>query len=324
MDQTIDLTLRPFTWDALSTVVTIVNRCEAVDQLGRGISEQELWADWQSPITDPEQNVFLAVVNDEPVGYGRIQIRKGKSHNGFSCFRIFGKVLPEWRGCGIGRQILAESERRARRQIDDIPTDKVYLEAYADERQEDVAALYEEFGLEPVRRYLEMVYHKPAMSPAPDYPPGYGSRAFVPGQDEKRMWRVMNRSFQDHWGQIDRPFEEWLHITQSDQFSPRLAHLGIGPDGEVVGECLCTISIPEQRRVRQKRGWVKSLGVLRSHRGQGLGRALLLEGMRSLRRHGCSHLLLLVDSENPTGALALYKSVGFQLQKTTVIYRKRL
>jgi mycothiol synthase len=319
-----EIELRPFTWDDLLTVVGIVNRCEAVDQLERGVSKEELRADWQSPLANPEQNAFLAVVNGKPVGYGRIQLHKGQENNGFSCFRVFGKVLPAWRGRGIGTQILTENEQRARRRLGDVPTDRVYLDAYADERQESVIALYEKSGLEPVRYYLEMVYHRPEMPPAPDYPPGYSKRAFVPGQDEKTMWRVMNQSFQDHWGQIDRPFEEWLHIVESDHFSPRLAHLGVSPSGEVVGECLCAISLPEQKRVGRKQGWVKSLGVLRPHRQEGLGRALLLEGMRSLRERGCSHVLLLVDSENPTGALELYKSVGFRVRKTTGLYRKTL
>ena len=64
--------------------------------------------------------------------------------------------------------------------------------------------------------------------------------------------------------------------------------------------------------------------MLRAHRGLGLGRALLLEGMRALRRRGCTHLMLGVDSDNPTGALRLYESVGFREWRTSVAFRKVL
>jgi ribosomal protein S18 acetylase RimI-like enzyme len=67
-----------------------------------------------------------------------------------------------------------------------------------------------------------------------------------------------------------------------------------------------------------------ALGVLRHHRRKGLGRALLLEGMRALRRRGCTHLTLGVDSENLTGALRLYESVGFREWRTGVTFRKVL
>ena len=56
----------------------------------------------------------------------------------------------------------------------------------------------------------------------------------------------------------------------------------------------------------------------------GLTRALLLEGMRALRRRGCTHLVLGVDSQNPTGAMRLYESVGFREWRTVVAFRKLL
>ncbi|RLC56752.1 MAG: GNAT family N-acetyltransferase, partial [Chloroflexota bacterium] len=94
--------------------------------------------------------------------------------------------------------------------------------------------------------------------------------------------------------------------------------------GEIVGVCLCNIYPEENERVGREQGWVDTLGVLREHRHIGLGRALLLEGMGALRRRGCTHILLGVDTENPTGALGLYEAVGFRAWKKQVTYRKPL
>jgi len=313
-----------FTWDDLPTVVDVINRSEAADRLERGTSEQELRQSWTSPGVKPELHAFLAVVDSDVIGYGRIQLHAGNKQTGFSMFRCAGRVLPSWRGRGIGTLILTECERRARSRINEATTRTVYLDAFADKRQEDVAELYAAFGLRPVRYFFDMVYDAAETPPEPCYPPGHGARRYIRGRDEETTWRVMSTAFQDHWGYAPFPLEEWLYWVDSRVFDPELTTLGLSPAGEVVGVCLCIIDPARNRRRGREEGWIDSLGVLREHRGKGLGRALLLEGMRRLRRRGCMHLLLGVDTENPTGALGLYESVGFREWKTGVNFRKVL
>jgi ribosomal protein S18 acetylase RimI-like enzyme len=59
-------------------------------------------------------------------------------------------------------------------------------------------------------------------------------------------------------------------------------------------------------------GYIDSLFVRRPWRGRGLGRALLREAFAELRRRGFPRACLGVDSENPTGAMGLYGSVGMR------------
>jgi mycothiol synthase len=215
-------------------------------------------------------------------------------------------------------------ERRARARLSEISTRTVYLQAVADKRQEDVANLYLSRGMEPVRYFFIMVYDAPEMPAEPDYPSGYGARRFVRGQDEETAWSVANAAFRDHWGHVDEPLEEWLSWFRSDYFSPDLVFLGLDPSGEVVGLSLSAVYPEQNERVGREQGWVEALAVLREHRRNGLGRALLLEGMRALRRRGCTHLMLGVDSQNLTGALGLYESVGFREWSVGVTFRKTL
>jgi mycothiol synthase len=239
-------------------------------------------------------------------------------------FHCAGRVDPSWRGRGVGTRLLSESERRARSWLDEAPTRTVYLDAFADKRQHDVAELYAAFDLKPVRYFFDMIYDAVETPAEPAYPPGYSARTFIRGEDEETSLRVMNTAFEDHWGYAPFPLEEWLYWVDTPVFDPELTVLGLGSGGDAVGVCLCTIDPARNQRRGREEGWIDSLSVLREHRKKGLGRALLLDGMRRLRARGCTHLMLGVDSENPTGALGLYESVGFREWKTGVNFRKVL
>ena len=72
-------------------------------------------------------------------------------------------------------------------------------------------------------------------------------------------------------------------------------------------------------------GYLDELFVRRPWRGRGLGRALLLEVCAELRRRGQPVAYLGVDSENPTGAMHLYRTAGFRsLRGATLYFEKAL
>ena len=317
-------TFRSFSWVDLPLVVGLINQSDAEDRLERGTSEQLLRSQWASPGAEPTRHAFLAEVDSIPVGFGRVELRAGDERTGFSKVQCFGRVLPAWRNQGIGTLIMSECERRALKRLDEATTTKVYLEAYADRRQQDVAKLFAVFGLVPARYFFDMVYDDGPLPVGPDLPPGYRKRTFVWGEDEEVAWRVLDTAFRDHWGHTPMAYEHWLHWTRTGPFEADLALLAEAPDGEVVGVCLCLIDRETNARRGREEGWIDALGVLREHRGRGIGRGLLIEGMGCLREHGCTHLLLGVDTENPTGALGLYESVGFQEWKVGVTYQRRL
>jgi ribosomal protein S18 acetylase RimI-like enzyme len=71
-------------------------------------------------------------------------------------------------------------------------------------------------------------------------------------------------------------------------------------------------------------GWVKDIVVTESERGRGLGTALLRHAFREYGARGANRVGLKVDSNNPTGALRLYESVGFSVDRTYRIWAKQL
>lgn len=58
-------------------------------------------------------------------------------------------------------------------------------------------------------------------------------------------------------------------------------------------------------------GWIGQIGVLPSHRGRGLGRALLHWGIGYLRAKGAGRVELAVEAQNER-ALSLYRRTGFE------------
>jgi ribosomal protein S18 acetylase RimI-like enzyme len=58
---------------------------------------------------------------------------------------------------------------------------------------------------------------------------------------------------------------------------------------------------------------VNEVGVLAAHRGRGIGAALLRQAFATLAGRGVRRIILNVDSENATGATALYERVGMQV-----------
>ena len=69
-------------------------------------------------------------------------------------------------------------------------------------------------------------------------------------------------------------------------------------------------------------GWVSQLGVARSARGLGLGRAVLLEACHRLGRKQPSVIGLGVEAEN-ANALGLYRSVGMDVAREWVHCQRR-
>jgi ribosomal protein S18 acetylase RimI-like enzyme len=68
-------------------------------------------------------------------------------------------------------------------------------------------------------------------------------------------------------------------------------------------------------RERNGMGAIQNLGIVPSHRGRGLGRALLLQALYGFIRAGLGRAFLEVTAQNEP-AIRLYRGVGFRCRKT--------
>lgn len=96
-------------------------------------------------------------------------------------------------------------------------------------------------------------------------------------------------------------------------YKPDLDLVLIAPDGDLCGFCVCWLDGAQ--------GQVEPMGIRKDMRGQGLGQALLVEGLRRLTARGAQHVFVETDNYRDA-AFGLYESVGFRTSHDVHVFRK--
>lgn len=71
-------------------------------------------------------------------------------------------------------------------------------------------------------------------------------------------------------------------------------------------------------------GWILDIGILKPFRRRKIGSTLMHCAMRHLKSLGMEDALLYVDDQNPTEAIKLYESVGFEVFHGNAVYELQL
>jgi ribosomal protein S18 acetylase RimI-like enzyme len=96
------------------------------------------------------------------------------------------------------------------------------------------------------------------------------------------------------------PFEDWWSSLSNDgEYDPDLCFPVRDRNGGLVGFAQCWTT-----------GFVKDFVVHPRHRRRGIGRALLLHIFRIFRERGAEAVDLKVQTDNPSGAVRFYESLG--------------
>ena len=177
------------------------------------------------------------------------------------------------------------------------------MSLFAPVDQSDVRDLAERHGLAVERYFFEMTRPLTDRLPATEVP---GVR--IIGWDVARSREVLAMSdaaFRDHWGHVDRTPEMWDARVTAHRFRPEWSVLAWEATGS-----------PE--------GYTDELSVAASHRGRGIGSALLRESMRRFAASGMESAALGVDKANASGALGLYEALGYQQRGRTCVHQLML
>lgn len=175
------------------------------------------------------------------------------------------------------------------------------------------------YGFTADRRFSRMRIEVDGPRPLPNPPPGVAIEAFNPATDWVDWHRLLEESFADHWGHepTDLPvFREWIDAMPEPEIE-RWRFVLV--DGRRVGVCQTG-----GRYADEGGGWVHNLGVLADARGRGAGRYVLEHVIAEYAAHGRRWVGLGVDTENVTGALRLYESVGMRPVFQIDAYRRRV
>ena len=147
-----------------------------------------------------------------------------------------------------------------------------------------------------------------------------GIRYFKSGE-ESMLTELQNQSFADTWGYNLNTVEDISSRINLPNYSQRniiVAHKG----SKLIGYCWMRTD-PDAKVRLGIRPYIYMLGVDPDYRGEGIGKKLLLEGLRHLKNKGFKIVELTVDGKNET-AIGLYHSYGFKVWKTSLWYEKVL
>lgn len=320
-----DITTRGLRFDEdWAAIGEILEACRVADAHDTVRTADQLRAAMATlPGFDPAEGVRLALDDGRVVGYA-FGMCDGDNPDIGRILYHGGGVLPAWRGRGIGRRLLAEAQAAARRHADrrpgPVPMTAVYR-SLVGEDDHDSRRLLEADGYAIARYGYSMVRPTLADPPSPDLPPGIEARPATQAT-ALQVLRAMDEAMADHWGMTHYTDEEWLAWARHP-LGGQLDVWQVAWEGdEVVGGVLGFINEDENRELGRTRGYTECIFTRRPWRGRGVATALIGRNLRLLADRGMTEAALLVDSQNLTGALALYEGVGFRRVRTDMFYQR--
>jgi mycothiol synthase len=299
--KTFNFTIRRLTDEEIPEFVDFWNEIDRLEALDDGISLGEFKEWHNSPANDESYMIARLGTDGEPpgriIGLSNFEMRHGDN-------RAWGwlHVHPNYRLAGVGTGLYNDFVRRA----EEAHATIMYVGSNA--KCNLLVEFLERRGHTLDRYFWTMRLPAEQAVDEPSLPEGFTVRTFVPGQDEALFAEVRNGSFADHFGSVRRTVEEMAYRTRQEQFRPDGLFFAFH-DGEIAGYCYTEIDPRECERLGISVGNVHQLGVMPAYRRHGLGRALLLIGVKYLRQY-VSIVQLGVEGKN-NKALPLYESEGF-------------
>jgi mycothiol synthase len=231
------------------------------------------------------------------VGYG--QVTRGEA----GVVGSWGVVHPEHRGAGIGISLLDRIDERASELLAEVPSLRFRHAINANDQA--AAAMLRARGLRPVHHFWHMQIDLVDPFVPGRSPPGIEIEGIDPREDLPIVHAVLDEAFAEDRSHHPAPLDRWVEEEAgSPSYDPTLWLLARDTDA-AVGALTASVA--------GDRGWVDYLAVLASHRGRGLGAALLRRSFEMLSDRGLRRVLVSVDAENPTGATRLYERVGMRV-----------
>ena len=274
----------------INGVLRLVADAEAVDRIS-ALNEAALLR-LRRP--HPTTQHILVSEGEELVGYAQLE-----SGPDWSAGQLL--VSPDHRRAGVGTKLLQQL----------IMESSSPLRVWAMGDTPAARALATAVGMARQRELLIMERRLDGELPEPVVPAGVQIRTFVPGQDDQQWLRVNAAAFADH------PEQAMIDL---DDLEDRMAEPWFDPMGFFVATRDGTmIGFHWTKQHQDQLGEVYVLGIAPSEARRGLGKALLLTGLRWLQQQGNSRVKLYVEADHQA-AIELYLTYGFTTVSRDVMY----
>lgn len=283
--------------DGAEQLADVLNRHSRAFGGGDNTTVAEVRAWFSLPGLDPEQDMRVVVgPTGEMLAYADIAGQDdGPLH-------VDLRIPPT--ALSAAPALLAEMERRGAER--GAPPRALRIHALGGD--DALRSLLEARGYRPVRASFQMEAEIVEPLEPPRWPAGIAVRTYRAHQDLERVHSASEEAFSDHWGYHPTDLQAWRGLNLRETLDPSLWFLAEDA-GELAGICLCRLDETPDEQL----GWISILAVRRPWRRRGLGRALLLHAIAEMHSRGRWRVGLGVDTENTTGAVGLYESVGMHV-----------
>jgi mycothiol synthase len=304
-------------------MVFAINAAKRTDLVERADSVEDMRKNYAHLVNcDPYRDVLIAEVNDSVVGYSRMYWNIDETSK-LRIYTSFGFIHPDWRRKGIGRAMLHYNQTALVKIAAQHPHDmERWFESFSQDTEIENESLMKKEGYEPVRHSYNMVRLDLENIPNLLLPEGLEVRPVKP-EHHRAIWDAFQEAFHDHWGFVAQTEEDYQSWRENRNYQPDLWQVAWEGD-EVAGMVQNYIDYPENLEYHRLRGYTEGICTRRAWRKRGLARALIARSLHLLKEKGMKEAALGVDTQNLSGALKLYESMGFKPVKRWTIYRKKM
>jgi mycothiol synthase len=261
----------------------------------------------ERPGYNPEKDMFLAESGGNFIGYINMQPESILRRVILSCW-----IQPEHRRKGLAGELHIHALKRAGEMGNSV------LHVNISDKNDVAVNVLKKLGFTEVRRFLDIQLDMENVRWQEIDPEKLDCRRLLPGEEEK-LAVIQNRAFAEHWGYNPNTTESIKYELNRGENS--LENIIVTCEGENLTG-YCWVQPPRSVNTgERKRGMIYMIGTDPARRGTGAGKRVLLAALLHLKNRGAEVTGRTVDSEN-TVALALYESVGFEHQSTSLWYEK--
>jgi len=248
---------------------------------------------------------------------------------------MVGVVHPDYRGQGLGAQLICWVENRVQQTIDKAPKGAaIFIQNSIFNSNQPGCDLLSANGFTIVRDFVHLNIDMKQKPLDPVWPEGIKVKSLQPA-DWDKVGPALYEAFDDHWGNIEYETGETEVNDEAPKPDPRKtdpeafdnAYFNspglcfVAWDGDqVAGSCLgnaTTVEFPES-------GYLGSLSIRRPWRGRGIGRALTLHALNDFYERGTTQVLTDTDGDSLTKAYRVYQKAGMEVYRREYVYEKTI